>query len=146
MMPLWLTPKLIKSSILTIIVMSIFFTGFYVRGKLSIAKIVKLKTEIATLNSNYDLCYESLQRSNSNWLGLRDTVDRTNAEVIKQGEEYKARVIQLRAMGRAAISQLNTLHNTAMRDMADEANDLRERMAELSASEACHLAMEEIVK
>ena len=144
--PLWLTPRLIKGSILGIIIMSIFFAGFYTRGKMSAAKIVKLKSEIVTLSSNYDLCYDSLQRSNSNWLSLKDAVEETNAEVIKQGEEYNLKVIQLREMNRAAISQLNALHDASIQSMITEANELRERMATMSAAEACHMAMEEIVK
>ena len=146
MIPLWLTPKLIKAGLLGGIVMSIFFTGFYVRGKMSAAKIVKLKAEIVTLSSNYDLCYDNLRRSNANWLSLKDTVEETNAEVIKQGEEYNARVIELRRLNRAAISRLNASHDEAIADSIAEGNRLRLLMEVLTTSEACHLAMEEIVK
>jgi hypothetical protein len=126
--------------------MSIFFTGFYVRGKMSAAKIVKLKAEIVTLSSNYDLCYENLQRSKTNWFSLKSAVEETNEEVIKQGEQYKLKVIQLKELNRAAIIRLNTAHDEAISSMVTEATALRELMQELSASEACHLAMEEIVK
>ena len=146
MIPIWLTPKVIKGGILGIIVMSIFFTGFYVRGKMSSAKIVKLKTEIVTLSSNYDLCYDNLQRSETNWLELKDIVTKTNAEVIKQGEEYNARVIELRRLNRAAISRLNTAHDEAIADSVAESNRLRSLMEVLTASEACDLAMREIVR
>jgi len=146
MIPLWLTPKVIKGGLLGIVVMTIFFTGFYIRGKLDNNRITKLQVALKVSKSNYDLCYENLQRSNDNWLELTGVVEETNAEVIRQGEEYKARVIQLRAMNREALMHLTASHNEAMRDMVAEANSLRELMQELSASEACHLAMEEIVK
>ena len=146
MIPLWLTPKVIKGSILGIIIMSIFFAGFYTRGKLSAAKIVRLKTEIATLDSNYDLCYENLQRSNANWLELKDIVKQANLEVTRMNEEYNLKVVQLREVNRAAISHLNASHEEAMTDMLAEANELREAMASMSQSEACHHAILEIVK
>ena len=146
MIPLWLTPKVIKGSILGIIVMSIFFTGFYARGKLSAAKIVRLKTEIATLNSNYDLCWESLQRSNDNLLGLKDAVDKTNLEVIRQGEEYNARVIELKKLSDEAINRANASYDAEISSMIAETDRLRRVMQTMSSAEACHLAMTEIVK
>ena len=146
MIPLWLTPKVIKGSILGIIVMSIFFTGFYTRGKLSAAKIVRLKTEIATLNSNYDLCYENLRRSNANWLGLKDAVEETNAEVIRMGEEYNLKVIELKKLNYEAINRANASYDAEITSMIAETDRLRRVMQSMSNAEACHLAMTEIVK
>ena len=144
--PLWLTPKVIKGGLLGAIVMLIFFTGFYTRGKLSAAKIVRLKTEIATLDSNYDLCYENLRRSNANWLGLKDAVEKTNAEVIKQGEEYNLKVIELKKLNDEAINRANASYNDEITSMIAETDRLRRVMQTMSNAEACHHAMEEIVK
>ena len=144
--PIWLTPKVIKGSILGIIVMSIFFAGFYTRGKLSAAKIVRLKTEIATLDSNYDLCFENLQRSNANWLGLKDAVEQTNLEVERMNDEYNLKVVELRRLNDEAINRANASYDAEISSMIAETDRLRGVMASMSQSEACHHAMTEIVQ
>ena len=146
MIPLWLTPKVIKGSILGIIIMSIFFTGFYARGKLDAGKIARAKAKVVTIQHNYDLSLANLERCLGNYDGLRTIVEETNAEVIKMNEEYNLKVIQLRDINRAAIANATASHDEAIDDMIAEANELREVMHTLSQSEACHLAMMEIVK
>jgi len=144
--PLWLTPKLMKYGIFVAIFLVIFFFGFYTRGKLDAAKIQRMKTKVQTIESNYDLCLASLDRSEENYDVIKTTIERANAEVEALNAEYEANVIRLRAAGRAAISQLNALHDEAMSDMVVETDQLREAMATMSADEACNLAMREIVK
>jgi len=77
---------------------------------------------------------------------LKTTIERANAEVEALNAAHQERVRQMRLAGRAAINQLNALHDEAMRDMITETDDLRGRMAAMSAAEACNLAMQEIVK
>ena len=139
MIPAWLTLKSLKLGIIGAIILAIFSAGWYVKGRLTINKIV-------TLERNYDLCYENLRRSNANWLGLKDAVEETNAEVIKQNIEYNARVIKIQAEGRDAIRRLNASHDEAIADSLAESDRLRLLMEVLPASEACDLAMREIVQ
>lgn len=146
MIPLWLTPGIIKGGILGIIIMAIFFTGWHVKGGLDSNRITKLKVALKVSEANYDLSMENLDRAIGNYDELYAIVQETNAEVIKQGKEYNLRVIQLKEINRAAINRLNTAHDEAMSDMITEANELREVMQTLSVSEACHWAMLEIVK
>ena len=146
MLPLWLTPQVIKGGILAAIIGVIFFAGWGCKGKLDAAKIERMRLKVQTIESNYDLCLASLDRSEENYGVLKTTIERANAEVEALNAEYQANVIRLRAAGRAAIRQLNSLHDEAMGDMITEANGLRELMQTLSADEACNLAMQEIVK
>jgi hypothetical protein len=61
-------------------------------------------------------------------------------------DEYELKVVELEGVNHAAIRRVNASHDAAMGDMVAEASQLRELMASLSQSEACHLAMLEIVK
>lgn len=139
-------PMVIKGLVLVAVFSCIFGAGCRAQRAMDDKKILSLKTDIEVLNDNYELCYDNLRRSNSNWLGLKDAVEATNEEVRKQSEEYNAKVVQLREMNRAAISHLTATHTETMRDMVVEANALRERMATMTAAEACHEAMLEMVK
>ena len=146
MIPAWLTLKSLKLGAIGLIILAIFSAGWYTKGKLVEHKIIKLKTEKAVLESNYDLCYDNLRRSNANWLGLKDEVEKNNLEVIKQAEEYNLKVIELRELNREAINHINATHSEAINDMLAEASALRERMHTMSQAEACHEAMLEIVR
>jgi hypothetical protein len=146
MIPLWLTPKVIKGGLLGAIIMLIFFTGFYARGKLDANKIARAKAKVVTIQHNYDLSMENLDRCLVNYDELRQIVSDNNKEVVRMNKEYEDRVLQLQQIGREAISRVNATHDEAIADMVAEASQLRQLMAELSQSEACHLAMLEIVK
>ena len=137
--PLWLTPQVIKGGIVGAIVLSIFFAGFFFKGKLDAAKIQRMKAKVTATAADRDRCL-------SNYDGLAEAVALANADIEKQNEEYNLMVVQLREMNSAAISHLNALHDESITGMIAEANQLREAMAEMSAEEACHAAMLEIVK
>jgi len=139
-------PRVIKGIVLTAVFLCIFMAGWKAKTHFVEAEILSLKTDIETLNDNYELCYDNLRRSNANWLGLKDSVEATNEEVRKLNDEYNLKVVQLRELNRAAIDHVNATHAEAMGDMVEEANALRERMATMTAAEACHEAMLEIVK
>ena len=145
-LPIWLTPKLMKLGALGALILAIFFMGFSCKGKLTAAKIDRMKSKVQTVEHNYDLCLTDVERAVENYVTLKTTIERANAEVEALNAAHQERVLQLRAAGRAAISQLNASHNEAMNDMVAETYELRERMATMSADEACNLAMREIVK
>jgi hypothetical protein len=146
MIPIWLTPKLIKSSILISIILAIFFFGWYTKGKLVAGKLQRMQSKVQTIESNYDLCLADVERSQLNYEVLRVAIETASNEALAANEAYRERMDQIKASNRAAIRQLNALHNTAMGDMIVEADQLREVMATMSAAEACNLAMLEIVK
>jgi len=143
----WATdPRVIKGAAIALALSIIFGAGCRTQAALDEAKILRLNNKIQTLDENNDLCLENLERVKLNWTDLKEAVETTNEEVRKMGEEYNARVVQLEELNRAAVSHLVATHTEAMRDMVEEANALRERMADMSAAEACHEAMLEIVK
>jgi hypothetical protein len=146
MIPLWLTPKVIKGGLLGAIVMLIFFTGFYARGKLDAGKIARAKAKVVTIQHNHDLSLENLDRCLGNYDELRLIVEQTNREVQAQHAEYELKVVQLRRLNDAAISSATASHDAAIADMVAEASQLRQLMASMSQSEACHHAMLEIVR
>ena len=144
--PLWLTPQVMKAGIVGGALLLIFFAGFYVKGKLDDSKILRMQQKVQKIEYNYGLCLADVEQSVENYEVLATAIENANKEIEKQSQEYKARVVQLREMNRAAISQLNALHDASMSSMNVEADELRERFAQMSASEACHSAMLEIVK
>jgi hypothetical protein len=146
MLPIWLTPKLMKLGALGAIILAIFLAGFSCKGKLDAAKIQRMKAKVQTIESNYDLCLADVERSQENYLVLRTAVETASAEAIAANEQYRERMDQIKASNRAAIRQLNSLHRAAISGMVVEADQLREVMATMSAAEACNLAMLEIVK
>ena len=146
MLPLWLTPQIIKGGILATIIGVIFFAGWGCKGKLDAGKIQSMKNKVQTIESNYDLCLADVERSQQNYEVLRVAIETASGEALAANEQYRLRMNQIKESNRAAIRQLNTLHNEAMGDMIVEADQLREVMATMSASEACNLAMVEIVK
>ena len=146
MLPIWLTPKLMKLGALGAIILAIFLAGFFTKGKLTAAKIERMRVKVQTVEYNYDLCLTDVERAIENYTTLKTTSERANAEVEALNAAHQERVRQMRLAGRAAINQLNALHDEAIRDMITETDDLRGRMAAMSAAEACNLAMQEIVK
>ena len=124
----------------------IFFAGWGCKGKLDAGKIQSMKNKVQTIESNYDLCLADVERSQQNYEVLRVAIETASAEALAANEQYRLRMNQIKESNRAAIRQLNTLHNAAMGDMIVEANQLREVMSTMSASEACNLAMVEIVR
>ena len=144
--PLWLTPQIIKSSILGIIIMVIFFMGWGCKGKLDAAKIQRMKSKVQTIESNYTMCLADIERSQLNYEVLRVAIETASAEALAANEQYRLRMNQIKESNRAAIRQLNALHNAAMDDMIVETDQLMEVMATMSADEACNLAMREIVR
>ena len=144
--PLWLTPKLMKYGIIGAIFLAIFFMGFSCKGKLDADKIQRMKTKVQTIEGNYDMCLADVERSQQNYEVLRTAIEKASAEALAANAAYQERVEQMRAAGRAAINQLNALHDEAMDDMVAETSQLRELMTTLSADESCNLAMREIVK
>jgi hypothetical protein len=146
MLPIWLTPQIIKGGILAAIIGVIFFAGWGCKGKLVESKIQRMKAKVQTIESNYDLCLADVERSQENYLVLRTAVETASAEALAANEQYRERMDQIKASNRAAIRRLNASHDAAIGDMVVEADQLREVMATMSAAEACNLAMLEIVK
>ena len=126
--------------------MVIFFMGWGCKGKLDANKIQNMKFKVQTIESNYDLCLADVERSQQNYEVLRVAIETASAEALAANDQYRLRMNQIKESNRAAIRQLNTLHNAAMGDMVIESNQLREVMATMSADEACNLAMREIVR
>jgi chromosome segregation ATPase len=146
MIPLWLTPKVMKLGVIGIIVMVIFFAGWNVKGKLVKSRTIRLKHELTTIQSNFDLCMSNLDRSQQNYDTIKEAVESASAEAQALNESYQKRVADIQQTARETINRINTSHTTAMRNLESESNELRERMATLNAAESCHLAMQEIVK
>jgi outer membrane murein-binding lipoprotein Lpp len=146
MLPLWLTPQIIKGGILAAIIGVIFFAGWGCKGKLDASKIQRMKSKVQTVENNYDLCLADVERSQENYETLRTAIEAASAEALAANESYRERMDRMRESNRAAIVRLNASHDATIGDMVVEADHLREVMATMSAAEACNLAMLEIVK
>jgi hypothetical protein len=146
MIPLWLTPKVMKLGVIGIIIMAIFFAGWRTKGKIDAGKIQRMQAEVQTLKNNNDLCIADVERSQENYETLRTAIEKASAEALAANESYRLRMTQIKESNRAAIRQLNASHDVSISSMSAESAQLRERMVTLSSAESCHLAMQEIVK
>ena len=144
--PLWFRPWMLKAGGLAIITSLIFYAGCQQQKNMDQNKINKLKTEITTIEANYDQSLEMIARSEANYDVLHQMVQDSNAEVIRQGKEYNLKVMSIRKVSQVAIDNITRTHTTALSAANDQLNHLNERFLSLSASEACHESWLEVVK
>jgi phage shock protein A len=138
MIPLWLTPRILKVSGVLIAIMAVYFLGWHTHARLHEAALLRLKSEITTLSANYRQSTESLQRCMSNFDRLEKVLDSQNAAILKMAEDTKIAIDRANKMRDEAIAREKALHEQSLQTMQAEYARLYEKWAVLSASEACH--------
>jgi chromosome segregation ATPase len=144
--PLWFRPWMLKASFGIVLVSMIFYAGCHTQKNMDQSKINKIKSEIATIESNYDQCMDSVIRSEENYKTLLQSIEAANAETQRLHSEYQERVIALRRTGQIARDNIIRTHKTALDEANSETARLRERFQLLTVAESCHEAWEEVVK
>jgi hypothetical protein len=137
---------MLKAGVGVLFLSAIFYSGCRTQKNIDANKIAKMKTKVETVEHNYELALAAAAQSQENYTVLEQTVLDNNAEVIRMGEEHNLKVIAMRSVSRAAIDNINSTHNTAMREANSRFNRLNDRFSVLSVSEACHEAWLEVVK
>ena len=146
MIPVWLTPRIMKLSGVFIAIVAVFFLGWHAHARLNEAKILKLKAEISTLSSNYDQATSSLERCMSNFDRLEKVLDSQNAAILKMAEDTKIAIDRANKLRDEAIAREKALHEQSLQTMQAEYARLYEKWAVLSASEACHESWLEVTQ
>jgi uncharacterized protein YabE (DUF348 family) len=129
----------LKGGVVLAFLSIIFYAGCYTQKQIDASKILKLKDKI----THYSDVIDVLEENNYE---LRDAIEDQNAAITELGEETVRRTASLQAAHDAAIDRLNAANSATIRAARDEAAELRERMAGLSAAEACHEAWLEVVR
>lgn len=111
----------------------IFFSGCYVQKQHDAKKISLLKQEVKRH-------VEIIEVFQANYDTLDAALKDQNEQIDELGKEHNRKVNSLQAEHDAAIRRFNTASLNAVKEARDEAAALRERMAGLSAAEACHHA------
>jgi uncharacterized protein YoxC len=117
----------------------IFYAGCHTQRQRDAGKIQKLIDK----NNQYIEIIEVFQE---NLDLVEQAVKDQNAAITELGEETVRRAANLQAAHDAAIDRLNAANNATIKQARDEAAALRERMAGLSAAEACHEAWIEVAR
>ena len=129
----------LKGTVVTLFFSCIFYAGCHTQKQYDAKKINRLKQEV----KNHVEIIEVFQE---NYDTVTQAVKDQNAAITELGEETVRRAASLQAAHDAAINRLNTANNATIRRARDEAAELRERMAGLSAAEACHQAWIEVTR
>lgn len=146
MIPLWLTPKVIKASAIGLVVAIIFGFGFWTSHKMSSGKIVRIKAEYQTLLDNNRQCLEQNARAYNSIDELEAAITSQNAAFAKLASDSAEALAKQRLQSRLALEAYQRATQQAESDYRADKEALLARMALLTASESCHEAWKEVVK
>ena len=146
MIPLWLTPKIMKLGVIGIALLAVFWCGFYTKGKLVEAKILRLKNSYSVVTANYQACVEQNGRAVDALNNIRVVLDKQNAEVKALNDASVAAIERSKRLNRIAIENERRSHDVAMTGMMERYTSLNHQFMLLSESESCHLAWLEVTQ
>ena len=134
-----ITPGMIKGGAVFMFLSAVFIGGCRVQKQMDKAKINKLIDRNKQYVEIIDVFQDNLDI-------VEQAVKEQNAAIDELGEETERRVMSLRSAHEAANERLRTNYDAAISRSKDETAELRERMADLSATEACHAAWVEVTR
>jgi len=146
MIPIWLTPKVIKASIIGLIVIIIYGFGVWTASKMKESKIVKLKSDYQILLSNNQQCLDQNARAFKSIDDLESAIVSQNAAFTKLASDSAEALAKQRLKSRLALEAYQRASQQAESDYRADKEELLKRMALLTASESCHEAWKEVVK
>ena len=146
MIPLWLTPKVMKFGGIGIALLAVLWCGFYTKGKLVEAKILRMEHRYETLSTNYKGCIDHNLRNAAQLEEFEGILASQNDEIQRLHSDGLAAVARAKRLSEIAIAQEKESHNAAMRRMQDRYTALNAEFTLLTASESCHLAWLEVTQ
>ena len=146
MIPLWLTPQVIKSSVIGVICIALFSSGYYVCSKMKAAKIERMKAEYTVLLTNNRQCLEQNARAAQSIDELEAAIMAQNEAFTKLASDSADRLAKQRLESRLALEAYRRATQQAESDYRADKEALMASMALLTATESCHQAWEEVVK
>ena len=146
MIPLWLTPKVIKGSIIGLICLAIFFAGYSLCAKIKAGKIEKLKAEYSILENNNRQCLDQNARAFLSIGGLEAAITAQNAAFDQLAADSASELTKQALRARLALEAYQRATQESGAVLEAEKAALLERMALLTATESCHEAWNEVVK
>ena len=146
MIPLWLTPKILKLGVVGIALLAVFLCGFYTKGRLVEAKILRMENEYSVLTANYRGCVAETYRATVQITEFEQVLASQNAEIQKLHDDGVAAVARAKRLGEIALANERASYDRSMRDMMSRYTSLNEQFKVLSASESCHLAWLEVTQ
>lgn len=140
MIQLWLAKNGVKLGIIGAILALVFSAGFYVKGKLDSAKILRLKNQVSILKVNYDHALTQNKTCLENNSVLLEELQKQNdaIDALYKATVEKERLIHAnyRKVLEAEGSRQAEIKDQYKRDL----EALSARLASLSEAEACHEA------
>lgn len=146
MIPLWLTPKVIKGSIIGLIVIAIFSFGFWTSHKLDAGKIERLKADYQTLSDNNRQCLDQNTRAAQSIDELEAAITSQNESFTKLAAESAEALAKQRLKSRLALEAYQKASSESEAKLEAEKQDLLKRMELMTACESCNEAWLEVVQ
>jgi chromosome segregation ATPase len=144
MIPVWLTPQIMRLGGIFALIFAIFMGGYLTHGKIHKGRVTALENEIKALQSSYDGAIRSLERCGMNIDELEEAIRRQNEAIQVMLDESNAAIAEANRMRNEAIARERELHERAMEDMQSEYARLYQEWAALSAADACHQSWLEV--
>lgn len=129
-----------------VLILALFFAGWYTKGKIVEARIQTLKHEYALIEANYNSAVEIIDTCQENFAVLEAALKEQNEAFNKLQEDSERRVAQAEEMRRIALANAAKAHENAMSELHDDYVRLYGEWSLLTASDACHEAWVEITK
>lgn len=146
MIPLWLTPSVIRATVIGLLTAVIFGFGFWASHALSQAKIERLKADLQTLQANNQQCLDQNTRAFKSIEELETALKSQNLAISQLAEDSAAALAEQRLKSRLALEAYQRASQEATEQYRADKEALLARMALLTASESCHEAWVEVVK
>lgn len=146
MIQLWLAKNAVNLGIVGAIVLAIFFSGFYVKGKMVKRKIEKLNVELENTTYNYNQALESNERCVAGLGSLESAIVEGNKAIEKLAKDSQAALDRANRMHQIALDNERRQNAAAMAQAQDDYLALQEKWSALSAPAACHEAWLEVVQ
>ena len=140
MIQTWLAKNAVKLGIIGVVITMIFGAGYYVKGKIDSAKILRLRNQVSVLQANYDNSLEQLETSIKNEKTLLEDLEKQNAAIIAANEAYVAKERSLRALYSRLMKEEGSRYSQIIEEHIRASEALKLRISAMSQSEACHEA------
>ena len=129
----------IKGGAVILFLSLIFYAGCYTQKQHDMSKIQRI-------SDKYDRCVDIVDVFQGNLDTIEKGLNDQNAAIEELGRESARRIASLKEAHQETVERLRRNYERTLRQRAEEAADLRERLAGLSVKEACVEAWVELTR
>lgn len=146
MIPVWLTPKVIKGIGIGLIVAAFFTAGYRTSSKINSWRLEKVKAEYATLLQNNRQCLDQNLRASKSISELEAALEEQGDAINKLAEDSRVALQKQQEKHRLALERYRRSSEASVAKLEADKQELLERMEILTVCESCNEAWREVVK